>query len=786
LKINVFIKIFLIYIIFLGSNFIINDLSTQNSAQSVTFLQKSKVEDTRVFNYEFNDYTGYQDQYISNLSFNKNEIVTITASWSPLSEYDIMDFGLYIGNPGSELPGYESDEIAGWPLASGGGSPEVGEIEIFITSDQYYLRLINYAGYATSGSIVIQVSDVNQSPYDFEYFTPTNISIILVGYTPDYFNETEFKSYLPNYHFRGNAGSTIPFIYNYNIFYANSSYESNLNDFVLSNSVSGTNTTSKVNITALEIQMETLDRQDIFLPQDGRAINATAVDEYFQDNPYDLSADYSFYILNFSRYDNNDHSQEHWFNLTEIDSSIGINRHWWRLEWDNPMNFDAAFPYAGFSHTGRHYFFDPYAFQWYLNWTVIWRGVDTTDGLHDFYAQDLDEFLKTRDINTETGLNQVMRYLSSWVAEVIPQLISWSAIGDVTEFDSFAIETIVVSNTSHLGLEKEDLTWTVDEQEVKSRFEELLPNVSISVNTTFFELSERPEFEEILLNNQYTYPGDPPQENWLYVYGHGVFDELRERREIDFDITKADNFVTAYLFILDNASFASSSVGWAGSEFTGLGGGGHVTQLLEIDRLYYPDRISKRNEMTEILVHEAGHAIGFPHVFSSTQFAGDFIWDVMGYYPGTSEFSHVRKEGYQRFQLVFQLKEIKATLISAYETFPSSTTINNYLKDAETLFAEIEFLFDRLMLSEVSQKVSTLREIETTLIAYLNNEIQLTEPTTTIPSTTSDSTTGTIDTNTLNTSETSETSTAEGFTLIISGIVLGLMILSRRRTKTKR
>lgn len=690
--------------------------TTFSTNDALTIPQSTINETTMQFHFDAS--TGYADQYLAFLTFEKGDKINITVTWNlPYSEYDIIDAGLYIGTPGTENPGYGDDEITGWALAGSGGAPEHYEGLAAISSNQYYLRIINFANLDISGAVQLQRVQYREMRWDFSHFPSFDISIVLVGYNPDLFNDTEFLSYLPEVGF----GVGTLYTLNYDIQFAEDSYVQDIGEFALQNSVNGTGTTSKLNIPALEYQRDNLYYQDVFEPQSGRAINASAMDHYLGRNPYDPFADFTIYLLNFSQYDTEDHQLEHWFNLTESVIETGVNRHWWRLEWDNPTNFDAAFPYAGFGHSGRHYFFDPYAFQWYLNWTVIWRGIFTGDGLHDFYSQDLDEFLKINDIHTDSGRKAIMRYFGSWVAELIPQYLSWSPIGGtIPQPESIALEVLILNNVTHLGFSNDDLAWTVQESYVRSIYENLLPEVTLSTNIAIENLGSHPQIESILSNNQYFHNPYPPQSQWRYYDGNQVFTSLAARRAQDFDLTKADLVVTAYLFILDNASFASESTPWAGKEYTGLGGGGRVTMLMELDRLYYPDRITPRQGLTEILVHEVGHAIGFPHTFSSTELAADFSWDVMGYYPGVGNFSAIRIEGYQRYQADTVIINRSIILLEEMTEHGAIPGVKILLSAAETIFQEFRVLYSAHDYVSASNKAHELDSIIQTINFFVD------------------------------------------------------------------
>ena len=79
--------------------------------------------------------------------------------------------------------------------------------------------------------------------------------------------------------------------------------------------------------------------------------------------------------------------------------------------------------------------------------------------------------------------------------------------------------------------------------------------------------------------------------------------------------------------------------------------------MKELGRYFQEDGVSRKSGLGQILVHEAGHNLGFPHTFGGLQYAGDFAFDVMGYYPYSYRFTQMRKDCFQR--LVGDLKKLR-------------------------------------------------------------------------------------------------------------------------------
>lgn len=180
-----------------------------------------------------------------------------------------------------------------------------------------------------------------------------SLNIIFVGLAPETVDTPLIESNIQKSHSFTYENYTINYDFETSYYFANSSYCQALRSFILTNSVIGT--TSRLNTTALQIQRSTGTKKSIFLEQQGRAINALAVESWLVAHPCIGSGNpaYCFYVMNFTELDSSDHTQEHWYNVTETDLEANNRRDYWRLQWDNALNPDVKFPYAGFTSQSR-------------------------------------------------------------------------------------------------------------------------------------------------------------------------------------------------------------------------------------------------------------------------------------------------------------------------------------------------------------------------------------------------------------------------------------------------
>jgi len=539
-----------------------------------------------------------------------------------------------------------------------------GDFSLFYSSPSTTLASICFDNentlYYTSGdNCVFRLVDSAQTFTDFTNDDLIDIAIIFVGYDQDIINTSIITPKLPHFGtiFLGgddNAYSNYQVKFSY--YFADQTYKEALDDFVANHSVSD-NPTVQLDLPKLEYQADYWDPQDIFLPKNGTAIDGNAVESWLTQNRYVNQADYCFNVLNFSYFDTD--VKDHWFEIEAIDMDSGVNRHWFRNEFDFPWNFDAEFPYVGYTgYESSDTFLDPTAFQWYLKWRNVWDGININDGDHEFYNEDLDHFMETHDSATSQGKYAISDYIGDWLAELITVNLFWQPVNRINYSNNISLQVKVFNGVSHLGFTASDFEWTINKTAIEIALSELMPESSINIDIEFLNLDNYSSVLGIFNDSScivdYS-PDKPPIDNYTYYDGGWIYDRLYRDYYIEdfFDLEAADLVVMGYAFILDNATFAAPGIWKGGGLFTGLGGNRRTLQLMELDRLYYPNRTNTiaipRQGFSTVLLHETGHAIGFPHTFTDTQYTPDFTGDTMGYYGDFVRFSQVRIKTFQQF-----------------------------------------------------------------------------------------------------------------------------------------
>jgi hypothetical protein len=553
------------------------------------------------------------------------------------------------------------------------------------------------------------------------------LHVVFVGFAQAVVDTTLIDSNVQkSYSFSYEDGEHIVnYIFNVSYHFTDALYYQALKTFALANSVNGTNTTSAINATALQIQRDTGTRMSVFLPQSGRAIDAKAVEDWFVANPYlqDSESSYCFYVMNFTEFDSADHKLEHWYNATEWDYEANNMRDFWRLEWDNALNPNVRFPYAAFTSQSRVLFIDPSAFQWYLTWARIWWRLSLSGPKYDYYFEDLDQFLATHDVRTSGGKTALAYYLAGWIEDPLRNLLAPSCgAWYVGGAKSLSVQTLILNNASEAGYANDAMRWMVNTTLCKMAIEDLAPFIDVEITVNFQNLTNYPALEAIFDNAVIS-----KQNGWTYYEGTEIWTNLYNVRSSYFNLSAADIVINAYIFLECNMSMI-----YAGNEFTGLGGGGQILVMKAVERYFEADGVTPKSGLGAVLIHEAGHNLGFPHTFSGRAYAGDFAFDVMGYYPYSYYFTQLRKDCLRR--LVDDCRNVKLNEILdedklLYSRKSPNATIDvefdktyNLIADSGQLYNELNFLKAYDKLTEAENQEKSLNELVWVYLCDLNND----------------------------------------------------------------
>lgn len=201
---------------------------------------------------------------------------------------------------------------------------------------------------------------------------------------------------------------------------------------------------------------------------------------------------------------------------------------------------------------------------------------------------------------------------------------------------------------------------------------------------------------------------------WTYYDGYQVWDGLHAVRGLYFDFDAADIVITSYVFLEKNMSMMVY-----GGEYTGLGGSGQILVMKEVGRYFKDDGASPKSGLGLVFIHEAGHNLGFPHTFKhGIAYAGDFAFDVMGYYPYSFYFTQVRKDCFRRLIVDFRVFSLRALLeedLTLYSRKNSTPTIDAKFNKVYAKINETFQLYDEMQYLEALGKIVEAKTLESDL-----------------------------------------------------------------------
>ncbi|MFX1253377.1 MAG: hypothetical protein ACFFCZ_17345 [Promethearchaeota archaeon] len=484
--------------------------------------------------------------------------------------------------------------------------------------------------------------------------------------------------------------------------FASQEYATTLDNFVDNNSWSAT--TSALNTTALNYQEATGERMSIFSPQNGTAINGTAVESYLASNKGFESEEpsYAIYFLNFSRFDTVNHSQEHWFEIDETDPDSNETVNWFRLEWDNDLNPDVEYPYPAWGFQNRLFFIDPYCHQWYTKWTNIWWNPNNWEGRIDYRTTDLDSYLANLTPGTSSYRQSLSTYLSEWLND-----IAWDTAGRTDGYwandRSISVQLLMLNDAASHGYTRKDLNWIVHDEIFLEAMEYLIPPevANFTIKTTWANISDFPILEEIITNHTLgaeRLDQNPwYQPNWTYLDGSPIFDQFLEVREDYFDLNDADAIFTCWFLLMQNVSMVWNSYDNVWNEFTALGGTGNTVFFKDLNRYFASDGVTPRSGATAVLTHEVGHVFELMHAEGwddASQGAGGFIHDTMSYYSeGMPYFSVFLRDSLYRMSSIYA-RELANKTLNLWRYGPNRN--NPALDDFESIMAAGDTLFNSM------------------------------------------------------------------------------------------
>ncbi|MGQ4871656.1 MAG: hypothetical protein ACP6IT_07450 [Candidatus Thorarchaeota archaeon] len=459
------------------------------------------------------------------------------------------------------------------------------------------------------------------------------VDIVLVNFDKNIIDTSTLLTGLPLSREYNAPNVDIQYNIEYRVTFAPSSFTTTLRQFMLDHSVSGPDTGTTLNVTALQYQKAHPDEpQRIFYPRGGRCIDGDAVEEWLLENPPidTIPPSYVLYLLNFSEFDTVDHSVEHWYDYHPVDPDSKRPQDFFRLEWDNDLNTGVKFEYAGFGGKSNIFVLDPTADQWYLRWAAIWWGEAPYSDQPEYAFKDLDTLLQEVDATTSEGATRVNLYLAQYMNDIVSYLFFPTAHTPTKFVKTGRLRSLVFCMDVRSGISVDSLRWVTNAEMQRAHLQELIPFINWTVEIAFLDIDEYPEWKALFDRNSEVVAGK------TIVDGAAMFQDIYDNMRPLYVGAGYGVDVFGVVFIKKNMVMT-----YAERTFTGLGGHGQTVIWKSWERYYLSDGVTPKSGVSVIQLHETMHAIGFGHTWEYGHYAGDFSSSPMGYFAfhnGTSSF----------------------------------------------------------------------------------------------------------------------------------------------------
>jgi hypothetical protein len=538
-----------------------------------------------------------------------------------------------------------------------------------------------------------QQEQLLQSQTTFSIVRNWTIRIVVVNYNEELIDESILLQNLPTQRYYQPSDYLIRYNIDYEVFFTNDTYANQLEAVMLANSENGSETGTRLDEALLEYQENHPDEpQRVFYPRPGRAIDGYTVEDWLVENPAVRLPDlgYTLYLVNYSKFDTQDHSLEHWYDYHPVDPDTGRVQDFFRLEWDNALNPDVKFEFPAFGGRYNQFVLDPSADQWYLRWCRIWWGEPPYTADFEHCTKDLED--KVAELNLEeTGDRiELNRYLRDYLHDPITYLFAPGHHAPTQYVESGMVKVLVFCMDVEDGISVDSLRWVTNAELQKDHLTELIPFIEWNVSVEFLDFDDYPNWQYTFWSNAGVIDGTTVAD------GYSMFYDIYDYRRPEYLDDSYDINVFGVIFIKKQMEMIAS-----GRTYTGLGGHEQTVCWKTWERYYLEDGVTPKSGISIIQLHEAMHAIGFMHTWVDNHYVGDFCSSPMAYFSfhnGTSSFDRNWAQASYLDQMEHNVTEYFTTRIDELgpyvreETTNAQDTFYRTLERAQNYYNKMDWL----------------------------------------------------------------------------------------------
>ncbi|MGY5875478.1 MAG: hypothetical protein RTU30_07015 [Candidatus Thorarchaeota archaeon] len=499
------------------------------------------------------------------------------------------------------------------------------------------------------------------------------VKVVFVGYDPSTINNESFIDELPEYGEIDYENMSVRHWVDYEVHYASDLYMNWTVNWFTNKSTVGVDNGSSLNETALSLMLEDPSTPyDIFVPRDGRSINATPAEKWINVNPYVNNDDQGWilYVLNLSQFDSPDHSTEHWFEYDHVDADSGSPVDWTQVGFDNILNTDVNPQFTGIGGRYNKYILDPSADQWYLRWAQQWYNDSLGPGQSwpEHYTMDLEDKMTVCDLDSAEGKLNLTRYLADYCSEVVTNLfvpssssgaggfMSENAIGFGVSSVTIDVNVFSVDDTQDI----EDFDWLTTENVLMNSLSHALPFTDLEILIDFQAIQTNAELNSTFYTTV----------NGTIVDGDSLLTSLISPHSED----------TSHV-VLNVTAFIGSDLAMvsAGTFVTGVGSNRTAIICKSWDRVFDNDEGQNRSGISNVILQEIGLLLGLNKTSEGLRFTPDFSRGVMGGLDQFGAYSTFEKSALWRMYLDQLEYSTRLQFIEDMESVPEDPRLKTRL-----------------------------------------------------------------------------------------------------------